>query len=108
MSAQQKWKAANREHVRAYARRWHAANRERVRARVFLAREYPPATRDRPDHCECCGRAAGSRALALDHCHETGKFRGWLCAACNTSIGKLGDNIEGLKRAIIYLEKALG
>lgn len=29
-----------------------------------------------------------------------------LCFDCNTSIGKLGDNIEGLQRALRYLEKA--
>ena len=42
--------------------------------------------------------------LAVDHCHDTGVVRGLLCQSCNTSIGKLGDNIEGLKRALNYLK----
>jgi len=43
----------------------------------------------------------------LDHCHETGEFRGWLCKQCNTGLGNLGDNLESLKRAVNYLSKPL-
>ena len=39
----------------------------------------------------------------LDHDPVTKKFRGWLCESCNMSIGNLGDNIEGLTRALNYL-----
>lgn len=59
-----------------------------------------------PKVCECCGRPEPTRALAVDHCHESGKFRGWLCTQCNTGMGKLGDNIAGLKKALAYLERA--
>ena len=41
-----------------------------------------------------------------DHDHTTNHFRGWLCFACNTGIGKLGDKVEGLIKAINYLERA--
>ena len=30
--------------------------------------------------------------------------RGWLCNNCNTGLGAMGDNIEGLKKAMRYLE----
>ena len=43
----------------------------------------------------------------LDHSHIDGKIRGWLCSSCNTSIGKFGDDIEKLKRAIKWLKKEL-
>ena len=43
-------------------------------------------------------------SLSVDHCHETGDVRGLLCFKCNTGIGKLGDNIEGLERALKYLK----
>tara|TARA_R100000742_G_C4257386_1_gene75248 strand:+ start:391 stop:546 length:156 start_codon:yes stop_codon:yes gene_type:complete len=33
-------------------------------------------------------------------------YRGWLCSNCNTGIGKLGDNIEGVQKAVDYLEDA--
>ena len=52
--------------------------------------------------CDNCGKT--DQKLIFDHCHETGKFRGWLCYQCNTAIGNLGDNIEGLTRALNYLK----
>jgi hypothetical protein len=42
---------------------------------------------------------------AIDHNHETGKARGILCYPCNTGLGKLGGDIEGLLKGIKYLEK---
>lgn len=42
----------------------------------------------------------------IDHSHQTGKVRGFLCSTCNTGLGKLGDDIDGLKRAIKYLEES--
>lgn len=52
--------------------------------------------------CACCSTQLASRA-ALDHCHDTGAVRGILCGNCNTGIGHLGDNAEGLLRAETYL-----
>jgi hypothetical protein len=53
--------------------------------------------------CEICH---SSGRVVLDHDHETGAFRGWLCRECNQGLGKLGDNIEGLRRALAYLERS--
>ena len=39
-----------------------------------------------------------------DHDPQTNKVRGLLCSNCNTGLGKLGDNIVGLRRAVRYLE----
>ena len=41
----------------------------------------------------------------LDHCHETGEFRGWLCKGCNTGLGGIGDNFDSALNALIYLSK---
>lgn len=79
-------------------------NRHRVRMRE-QHRKYmglPEATRPAPATCECCGKPC-KRALSLDHCHETGEFRGWLCRKCNSAIGMLGDNVEGVTLALYYL-----
>lgn len=56
--------------------------------------------------CFVCGapEAEQKRRLHLDHCHTTGRFRGWLCSPCNTGIGLLGDSIEGVTRALEYLK----
>lgn len=52
--------------------------------------------------CECCGKI---KKLVLDHCHKTQQFRGWLCSDCNVALGKLGDNTEGVLKALDYLER---
>ena len=44
-------------------------------------------------------------ALAIDHCHKSGKIRALLCHACNTAIGKFKDNIDLLNSAIRYLQQ---
>jgi len=67
----------------------------------------PIATTPRPDKCELCGKIPKTRKqMHRDHDHVTGRFRGWLCHCCNTSIGKLGDNVDGLLAAIDYLQNA--
>jgi recombination endonuclease VII len=43
--------------------------------------------------------------LCLDHCHATNKVRGWLCARCNTSLGRMEDSPELLQSMITYLKK---
>jgi hypothetical protein len=40
----------------------------------------------------------------LDHDHETGEFRGWLCHYCNTNLGRFGDSLDGLQPIIQYLK----
>lgn len=44
----------------------------------------------------------------LDHCHETVKFRAYLCHKCNLGVGFLEDNVDTLKNAIKYLERHSG
>lgn len=57
--------------------------------------------------CASCGKTNPDRSsLSLDHCHSTGKIRGLLCRNCNSGIGLLGDNVEGLQAALAYLTKA--
>lgn len=51
--------------------------------------------------CELCNKR---EATCIDHDHETGRVRGVLCQACNTGLGKLGDTVESLEKAIRYLK----
>ena len=96
------------EERRAYFRNYYKANREQYRAHVRKRRGLPAPTRPSPEYCECCGRPAWleTRELAVDHDHITGRFRGWICFACNLGIGLLGDTIEGLEKALAYLRRA--
>lgn len=50
-----------------------------------------------------CDKGSGNH-LAVDHCHNTGKVRGLLCASCNILLGKAKDNITILQSAVNYLK----
>ena len=57
----------------------------------------------KPERCDCCHKK--TKKLQLDHIHGATIFRGWVCPDCNAGMGKLGDNLEGLLQAAVYLEK---
>jgi hypothetical protein len=50
--------------------------------------------------CGLCTRPATD----LDHCHDTGKFRGLLCAACNRILGTVQDDAALLRRLADYVD----
>ena len=80
--------------------------RVKAREKSWAARGEMP-TRRPGTTCDLCGEAFETlEAAHYDHDHETGKFRGWLHRRCNTALGWLGDNEEGLRRALAYLERA--
>ena len=62
-----------------------------------------------PGPCPICKKTTGvpgarkSRRWALDHDHVTGEMRGWICHMCNSGIGYLGDDVDGLLAALKYL-----
>lgn len=59
--------------------------------------------------CAICGQPETKlvrdkiSALAVDHCHSTGKVRGLLCVRCNMGIGHFKDSLEVLEAAYHYL-----
>jgi hypothetical protein len=55
--------------------------------------------------CEICWAEPEKQALARDHDHETGQFRGYLCMHCNTGLGHFKDDPELLRDAARYLEE---
>ena len=103
------WRAANPERAAAHARRYRQANlplvRERQREYARAQKNLPGPSRPVPPCCEACG-IPQKTALRLDHCHVTGKFRGWLCNDCNLGIGLLGDTVESLELRLAYLRRA--
>jgi len=56
--------------------------------------------------CAICSKPISKlrRRMNIDHNHTTNKVRGILCSGCNTGLGHLGDTIDGLKKALYYLE----
>lgn len=101
------WRKANPAKVAAARRRYYEANKEMFLAASRKHNGIPVAPYAAPSACECCGRPPGLRRLHADHDHNTGAFRGWLCARCNPAIGALGDNIEGVGKALRYLRNVI-
>lgn len=51
----------------------------------------------------CGGKKASP--WALDHCHESGRFRGWICHSCNRMLGQMKDSHKVLENVKSYLRK---
>lgn len=64
-------------------------------------KEYLELVNQQNGKCKLCQQ---ERKLNVDHCHETGRVRGLLCLGCNAGLGMLGDNEEGLTKALNYLK----
>ncbi len=61
-------------------------------------------------YCRVCDRTIvvqRNRDVNLDHNHETGDIRGWICNRCNTGIGNLRESVSILRRAIKWIKGTL-
>lgn len=74
--------------------------------------EYKNMIEKQNNLCIICNKSETSiaksgvtKTLAIDHCHKTGKIRDLLCSKCNVGLGNFNDDIELIKKAILYLEK---
>lgn len=105
---QRKWGQHNAERKRAANAKWRRNNPERWRElnRNLKRQQLPTPTRSEPTQCELCAQpCTKNKVLCLDHCHDTSRFRGWLCSRCNRGIGLLGDSLPDLQRAVAYLQR---
>lgn len=97
-----------REMHREYQRNRYRSDPTKFRNDQRRLRGLPEASRPCPAECEGCGGNGGKKGLHLDHDHEDGSFRGWLCVKCNMGIGLLGDSVEQLEMRLAYLKRARG
>ncbi len=58
--------------------------------------------RPKPESCEACGGV--ERGVVFDHCHSTGRARGWLCGPCNLALGLVKDAPARLRALAEYVE----
>lgn len=92
-----KWQQNNPEKVARYTK----ASRYRRRFGIELE-DFEDLVAQQESLCEICG---GLTALVPDHDHETGKFRGAICADCNSGLGLFADSPDRMLAAAAYLLK---
>ena len=108
------WRERNPERAKENRKRNYESNKERnliyateynrKRRTGVTPEQYQEALIKQSGVCAICSQS-DTKALAADHCHDTGKFRGLLCSKCNRGLGYLNDNVELLKQAIRYLNE---
>jgi hypothetical protein len=79
-----------------------------ARKRGFMACKTPPKEilKSQTGHCGnpgCNAVDSPESRLHLDHDHQTGEFRGWLCCACNFALGCLRDDPKRIDGLMSYL-----
>lgn len=75
-----------------------------MRAYGLTVEQYDTMVLVRGGTCDLCGQVpTGAYPLGVDHDHDTRAVRGLLCARCNGALGILGDNVEGLTRALAHV-----
>ena len=59
--------------------------------------------------CPICGKrmipGIRKRIIVADHDHKTRKGREWICHSCNSALGRFGEDITVLEKAIDYLKR---
>jgi hypothetical protein len=115
-AAQRGWSKSyydgHRERVKGWVRRYQTernpenfAKHQELKAQKDWAAQEKKAGRQRPLVCEICAEPEPKgRKLHFDHCHKSGRFRGWLCNRCNKALGMARDDPEILVRMAAYLE----
>jgi hypothetical protein len=113
--AVRRWQEENPEHLRAYRMEYrNRPERKRAMRDLYYRRTYG-ITADEADEilaaqngrCAICCTPAPERlaSMHLDHDHDTGAIRGFLCIDCNHGLGKLRDSPDLLLRALVYLRQ---
>jgi len=98
-----------RRRMNTKAKKYYEANRRRWTSNILRRSygitidEYEELFLKQQGRCGICRQSPGSKALAVDHCHKTGKVRGLLCTLCNLGLGNLRDDPKLLRAALKWL-----
>ncbi len=57
--------------------------------------------------CLGCSEPLDLSDTSIDHCHSSGRVRGLLCDACNTTLGHAKDSPSTLRALAVYLESSI-
>jgi len=100
LTAIKRWKLRNKDKII----KDRLENKDYINAKALerkIKKQENLAGRKRPEQCEICGSIG---RICYDHCHTTGKFRGWICIRCNSVLGFVKDNSETLLALVKYLK----
>lgn len=109
--ARRKWKkyeASHPEKMKEKQKKRYANNKEyfydwHLKSKYGITiLEYKELRDSQNGKCLICRK---KKILVVDHDHTTGKVRGLLCHACNTSLGFMEENISSFENAIEYLKE---
>lgn len=111
------WYRKNKRKNRNRSYKWIAKNPDEVRSKRLqnaygiTAQAYDQMLADQDGVCALChkpekakSRSGAIRALAVDHCHDTGRVRGLLCRKCNQILGEIGDKLESAQKLVLYMK----
>lgn len=103
---------------REYMRQWRASDRNRERVYKMRSRygigpdDYERMHAEQEGLCAICREpetarhaSGATKALSVDHCHDTGRVRGLLCHRCNRVLGLLNEDRALLTAATDYLSE---
>ena len=113
------WQRANGEHLKRKARARYAENGAEIRRRAWLKsieRRFGLSEADvatllaaQNGACAACGAGfvTGDAKLrpCMDHCHASGRHRGFLCHSCNVTLGHVSDDPGRLDALAAYLRR---
>lgn len=99
----------NRDKMRQYAKNWRLRHPEKARAtwiksKYKLTDEQYQQILDHSGYCDSCETPLKTKSN-VDHCHETGRYRGLLCRGCNIAAGFLDDDSSRALALSKYLDR---
>lgn len=108
-----KYKANNREYMKAYSKKWRQDNKDKV-VDTRLKHKYGITLDDYNEMfaiqegcCGICGKHQSelNTKLHVDHCHESGKVRSLLCGNCNIALGLVNEDANILLAMLGYINE---
>lgn len=104
----------NKEHIKEQHKEWHQKNKQynkeyQYKKKYNLTLEEIDQILIIQNHkCAICGKSLIETKRCTDHDHKTDKVRGILCTKCNLGLGHFNDDLDLLKKVIIYIESKGG
>lgn len=98
------WRKENRHKWKRRPKSYDMRANPLFKSHGFGLKEYEAVFELQGGVCAICKKPEkDNRRLSVDHCHETGAFRGLLCNRCNRGLGLFLNSPQNLISAAAYL-----